>query len=195
MQQMQRPTASWVKPVVDYGPLALFFAVYYFRGLMPATAVLMGATAVVLLFVLLTEKRVPLMPLITAIVVGVFGGITLWLADETFIKMKPTIVNALIAAVLIGGLVFDKPLLKPLMGTAWQMTEIGWRVLTRRFAVFFLCLAVLNEIVWRTQSTDFWVTFKVFGLIGLTFLFALAQVPLLNRYRQTNGNPAPATKS
>jgi len=151
--QMQRPAAPWVKPAVDYGPLALFFAVYYFRGLMPATAVLMGATAVVLLYVLYTEKRVPPMPLITAIVVGVFGGLTLWLEDETFIKMKPTIVNALIAATLIGGLAFGRPLLKPLMGTAWHMTEAGWRVLTRRFAAFFLFLACLNELVWRTSCS------------------------------------------
>jgi intracellular septation protein len=192
---MQRPAAPRVKPVVDYGPLALFFAVYYFKALMPATAVLMGATAVVLLFVLYTEKRVAPMPLITAIVVGVFGGLTLWLEDETFIKMKPTIVNALIGATLIGGLAFGRPLLKPLMGTAWHMTEAGWRVLTRRFATFFLLLACLNELVWRTQSTDLWVTFKVFGLIGLTFLFALAQVPLLNRYRQADGDPAAPIKS
>jgi intracellular septation protein len=138
---------------------------------------------------------VPLLPLITAIVVGVFGGLTLWLEDETFIKMKPTIVNALIAGVLIGGLAFGKPLLKHVLGAAWHMNEVGWRVLTGRFAAFFVLLACLNELVWRTQSTDFWVNFKVFGLIGLTFLFVLAQIPLINRYRQADADSGAAAKS
>jgi intracellular septation protein len=181
---MQRASPSWVKPVVDYGPLALFFGAYYAYGLMPATAVLMATTTVVLVFMLITERRVPLLPLVTTVVVGIFGGLTLWLEDETFIKMKPTIVNGLIAGVLLGGLAFGKPLLKHVLGAAWHMSEAGWRVLTGRFAAFFVLLACLNELVWRTQSTDFWVNFKVFGLIGLTFLFVLAQLPLLNRYRE-----------
>jgi intracellular septation protein len=180
---MERKSAPWVRSVVDYGPLVIFFAAYSAYDLISATAALMAATAVVLVFMLVTERRIPPMPLITAIVVGVFGGLTLWLEDETFIKMKPTIVNALIGAVLIGGLAFDRPLLKPIMGTAWPMTDYGWRALSLRFGLFFLVLAALNELVWRTQSTDFWVSFKVFGLIGLTFLFALAQVPLMNRHR------------
>ena len=123
------------------------------------------------------------MPLITAGIVGVFGGLTLWLNDETFIKLKPTIVQALIAAVLLGGLAFGRTWLKPLLGQAWTMSDLGWRLLTLRFGLFFAAMAVLNELVWRTQPTDVWVTFKVFGIAGITVLFGLSQVPLLTRYR------------
>ena len=174
---------AWLKPAVDYGPIAVFFGVYLKWGLMTATGALIAATAVALAISLILARRVPLMPLITAIVVGIFGGLTLWLHDDTFIKMKPTIVQAVLAAILLGGLAFGKSLLKPVMGAAWNMDELGWRKLTLRFALFFLAMAVLNEIVWRTQSTDFWVNFKVFGLLGLTMLFSVAQMPLLQRHR------------
>ena len=122
------------------------------------------------------------MPLITAAIVAVFGGLTLWLQDETFIKMKPTIVEALFSAILLGGLALGRPLLKPLLGAAWPMDDAGWRKLTLRFAVFFAAMAALNEIVWRTQSTDVWVTFKVVGLMALTLLFAVFQAPLMKRH-------------
>ncbi|MCP5366097.1 MAG: septation protein A [Hyphomicrobiales bacterium] len=181
MPVSDKPTA-WVKPVSDYGPIAVFFVTYLVAGLMPATAALMAATAAALVLSLVVERRVPLLPLITAAVVGVFGGLTLWLNDDTFIKLKPTIVQGLIAAILLGGLAFGRSLLKPVMGTAWPMDEVGWRRLTLRFALFFAAMAVLNEIVWRTQSTDFWVTFKVFGIMALTFVFGLLQIPLLNRH-------------
>lgn len=181
-----RPEAAsgpaWLKPATDYGPLAIFFGVYLQFGLMPATGALMAATLMALAVSLVVARRVPLMPVITAAVVGIFGGLTLWFDDDTFIKMKPTIVQAILSAVLLGGLAFGKPLLKPVMGTAWSMDERGWRKLTLRFALFFLAMAVLNELVWRTQSTDFWVNFKVFGLLGLTMLFTLAQVPLMQRH-------------
>ena len=121
---------------------------------MAATVALMAATGISLLLALIFEKRIPALPLITAVVVGVFGGLTLWLNDETFIKLKPTIVLGLMAAILLGGLMFGKPLLKPLMQAAWPMNEQGWRRLTFRFAIFFLAMAVLNEAVWRTQTTD-----------------------------------------
>jgi len=179
---VSKPSSGWVKPVSDYGPIAVFFIAYLQGDLMVATAALMAATAVALALSLIVEKRVPLLPLITAGVVGVFGGLTLWLNDETFIKLKPTIVQGLIAAILLGGLAFGKPLLRPVMGAAWPMDEEGWRKLTFRFAMFFVAMAVLNEIVWRTQSTDFWVNFKVFGIMGLTFAFSLSQMPLLNRH-------------
>ncbi len=167
---------GWLRPLVDYGPLAAFFAVYWLQGLTAATVAIMGATAVALVLALAIERRVPLMPVVTAAIVGIFGGLTLWLQDETFIKMKPTIVQLIFAVVLFGGLLFKRPLLKPLLGTAWPLDDEGWHKLSLRFALFFLAMAALNEVVWRTQSTDFWVTFKVFGILALTFLFVASQV-------------------
>lgn len=179
---MQRRAPGWLKPAVDYGPLAAFLAGYVGWNLFMATAALMGATVVALVLSLTIARRVPVMALITAGVVGVFGGLTLWLQDDTFIKMKPTIIQLVLAVVLLGGLMVDKPLLKPLLEASWPMDEAGWRSLTRRFAVFFVVMAGLNEVVWRTQSTDVWVGFKVFGIMGLTFVFMLGQMPLLQRH-------------
>jgi intracellular septation protein len=137
---------------------------------------------------------VPLIPLIGAAVVAIFGGLTLWLQDETFIKMKPTIIQALFAAILLVGLLFRRPLLKPLLGRMMPpMAEAAWRQFTLRYALFFIAMALLNEVVWRTQSTDFWVTFKVFGLSGLTVLFILTQMPFIARATRlaeaTDGGP------
>jgi intracellular septation protein len=177
---------GWLKPAVDYGPLAVFFASYLAFGLMAATAALIAVSLVVLLLAWLLERRVPLVPLPTAAIVAVFGGLTLWLQDETFIKMKPTIVQALFAVVLLGGLALGRPLLKPLLGAVMPpMSERAWRQFTLRYALFFVAMAGLNELVWRTQSTDFWVTFKVFGLPGLTILFILAQIPFVGRETRT----------
>lgn len=178
----RRPAPRWLRPAVDYGPLVAFFAAYLKFGLFAATAALMAATAVALVLSLIVERRVPMVPLVTAAVVGVFGGLTLWLHDETFIKLKPTIVQLLFAAVLFGGLFFGRSFLKSLLGTTISMDDAGWRKLTLRYAWFFVAMAGLNEAVWRTQSTDFWVTFKVFGIAGLTIVFALTQVPLMTRH-------------
>ena len=159
--------------------------------LITATAALMIATAAALALSYAVARRVPLMPLITAGVVGVFGGLTLWLNDETFIKLKPTIVQAMISATLLGGLAFGHSLLKPVLGAAWQMNDEGWRRLTLRFGVFFAAMALLNEAVWRTQSTDFWVSFKVFGIMGLTFVFITDPAPPaqpLSHRRPDNGS-------
>lgn len=180
---MTRTPPGWLKPATDFGPLVVFFAAYLAGDLLVATAALMAATAVAIALTFYYERRVAAMPLVTAAVVGVFGGLTLILDDEVFIKMKPTIVQALFAAILLGGLAVGRPLLKPLLGTVWTLVDDGWRRLTLRFALFFAAMAVLNELVWRTQSTDFWVTFKVFGIMALTFAFTLVQLPLLARYR------------
>ncbi len=182
-QRQAVPEKSWVKVVSDYGPLVVFFAAYKLWDLYVATAALMGATAVALVLSLAVNRRVPLMPLITAGIVGVFGALTLVFNDDTFIKMKPTIVQSLIAVILLGGLLFGRALLKPVMGTAWPMTDPGWRILTRNFGLFFLAMAIVNELVWRTQSEDFWVNFKVFGIMALTLAFSMTQIPVLNRYR------------
>ncbi len=174
---------AWLKPFTEYGPLAAFFIAYWRADLMVATIALMVATAVALALSLIIARRLPLMPLITAAVVGLFGGLTLWLHDETFIKIKPTIIHASLGAILLIGLAFGKSLLKSVLGAAWAMDEAGWRKLTLRFGLFFFAMALLNEIVWRTQSTTLWVNFKVFGGIGLTMLFVLTQLPLLNRHK------------
>jgi len=192
---LSRASKGWVKPVADYGPLLAFFVAYSIYDLLTATAALMAATVVALALSLAIERRIPVLPLITAAVVGIFGGLTLWLHDETFIKLKPTIVQALMSAILLGGLAFGKPLLKPLMNASWPMDETGWRRLTFRFAIFFAAMAVLNEIVWRTQTTDMWVTFKVFGLMGLTFLFGMCQMPLLNKHSIEETSSPKDTKS
>ncbi len=184
---MASSAPNWLRPLVDYGPLAAFFVVYWLRDLTAATVAIMAATAVALALALAIEKRLPTMPLVTAAIVGVFGGLTLWFQDETFIKMKPTIVQLLFAAVLFGGLLFKRPLLKPLLGTAWPLDEEGWHKLSFRFGLFFLAMAVLNEAVWRTQSTDFWVTFKVFGIMGLTFAFVVSQVFFMRAHMPTLG--------
>jgi intracellular septation protein len=179
---LHEQACRWLKPTVDYGPLAVFFASYLAFGLMAATAALIAVSLVALLLAWLLERRVPLVPLITAAIVAVFGGLTLWLQDETFIKMKPTIVQAVFALVLLGGLAFGRPLLKPLLGAVMPpLSERAWRQFTLRYALFFVAMAALNELVWRTQSTDFWVTFKVFGLPGLTVLFVLSQIPFVGR--------------
>jgi intracellular septation protein len=127
-------------------------------------------------------RYLPLMPLVTAIIVVVFGGATLILQDELFIKLKPTIIYVLFGVVLLGGLFFNKPLLGMVFDSVFNLTPEGWRKLTIRWALFFLVLAVLNEIVWRTQTTDTWVAFKVFGVVPLTFIFAAAQYSLLTKY-------------
>jgi intracellular septation protein len=181
---MSSPSSApcWLKPAVDYGPLAVFFVTYVTLGLMAATAALIAASLLALLSAWVLERRVPVIPLVTTAIVAVFGGLTLWLQDETFIKMKPTIVQALFALILLGGLAFGRPLLKPLVGPMMPpMSDAAWRQFTLRYALFFVAMAALNEAVWRTQSTDFWVAFKVFGLSGLTFLFILSQVPFVGR--------------
>lgn len=127
-------------------------------------------------------RKLALMPLVTAVIVGVFGGLTLWLHDDTFIKMKPTIVNSLFGTVLLGGMLFGQSLLRYVFGDVYKLQPKGWTILTLRWGLFFFFLAVLNEVVWRTQTTDFWVAFKAFGAIPLTMGFALAQMPLIKRY-------------
>lgn len=177
-----KQSPGWLKPAVEFGPIAAFFVAYYMSGLYIATAAIMVATALVLALSYIVERRIPMMPLITAGIVGIFGGLTLWLQDEAFIKMKPTIIQVIFGTILIGGLLANRLILKTLMGQVWKITDEGWRVLTIRFSMYFFLMGALNEVVWRTQSTEFWVNFKVFGLMGLTFVFIMSQLPLLKRY-------------
>ena len=158
-------------------------------GIYTATAMFIPAVVLALVLSYVLTRHLPLMPLVTAIVVLVFGGLTLALQDENFIKLKPTIIYLLFSGVLLGGLAFGKSFLGIVLDSAFHLTEEGWRKLTLRWALFFLGLAVLNEIVRHTQTTNFWVNFKVFGVLPLTFLFGALQYPLLTKYA------APETQS
>jgi intracellular septation protein len=171
-----------LKLTLDLGPLILFFAANARFGIYAATAAFMVAIVIALGVSYALTRHLPVMPLVTAIIVLVFGGLTLVLHDELFIKLKPTIIYLLFGSVLLGGLAFRKPLLGMVFDSVFHLTKEGWRKLTVRWALFFFALALLNEIVWRTQTTDFWVSFKLFGVVPLTFLFGALQVPLLTRY-------------
>jgi intracellular septation protein len=180
-----------LKLTLDIGPLVLFFLANSRFGIFAATGAFMIAVVAALLVSYAMTRQWPIMPVVTAIVVVVFGGLTLALHDETFIKLKPTIIYALFGGILLGGYVWEKPFLAILFDSMFHLTPEGWRKLTLRWALFFLALAVLNEAVWRTQSTDFWVNFKLFGFVPLTFVFAALQYPLLMRHA---AEPAEAEK-
>ena len=171
-----------LKLALELGPLGVFFLANQRAGIFVGTGIFVAATVASLAIHYALVKKLPIMPMVSGVVVVVFGGLTLLLQDEVFIKLKPTIVNTLFGLVLLGGLFFGKPLLALVLDSMFDLTEEGWRKLTLRWALFFFVLAALNEIVWRTQSTDFWVSFKVFGIMPLTMAFALAQTPLLMRH-------------
>ena len=174
--------AQLLKLAVEVGPLAVFFIVNARAGIFWGTGVFMGATVASLIASRILFGRIPVMPLVTGVCVMVFGGLTLWLQDDHFIKIKPTIVNGIFAFALFGGLFTGQSLLRIVFGEVFRLTEDGWRKLTLRWALFFFVLAVLNEVVWRTQSDVFWGAFKLFGVVPLTFVFAALQYPLLTRY-------------
>ena len=171
-----------LKLVLDIGPLVLFFAANARFGIYAATAGFMVAVLIALAVAYVKTRRIEIMPLVTAVIVFIFGGLTLVLHDATFIKLKPTIIYVLFGGTLLGGLLFGKSFIGVLFDSVFDLTEEGWRKLTWRWALFFFALAVLNEIVWRNFSTDTWVSFKLFGVVPLTFLFGAAQYPLLTRY-------------
>jgi intracellular septation protein len=171
-----------LKAAVEYGPIIVFFVTYWLADLYAATAAIIIATLVVLALSFLIERRLPIMPIVTGCIIIVFGGLTLWLKDETFIKMKPTIIQIVFGLVLLVGLYTKNIFLEKLLGASLKMEHQGWVLLTRRFAIFFFSMALLNEAVWRTQTTDFWVNFKVFGILVLTILFLVAQMQLLKKY-------------
>ena len=182
-------SAHLVRLARDLGPLFVFFLAYEFFGIFVATACFMVAVLIALAVGYAREKRLAPMPLFTAILVLIFGGLTLYLRNDIFIKMKPTVLYALFAALLLGGLVFNQLLIKHVLAEAFELNDEGWRRLTLRWGGFFLGLAVLNEIIWRNFSTSVWVAFKVWGIIPLIFLFALAQMPLILKH-EARGNPA-----
>ncbi|HRO00094.1 septation protein A [Nitrobacter sp.] len=170
------------KLATELGPLLVFFAANAKFGLFVATAAFMVAIMAAMIASYAVTRHIPLMALVTGVIVIVFGTLTLVLHDETFIKVKPTIIYALFAAVLGGGLLFGRSFIAIMFDQVFNLTPRGWRLLTMRWALFFAAMAVLNEFVWRTQSTDFWVNFKVFGAVPLTMIFAMMQMPLTRRY-------------
>lgn len=190
--QTKPPKAAQIpqgeKLLIDMGPLIIFFIANSVYGLMVATAILIVATAVALGISYTRHKHVPMMPLVAGGLLVVFGGLTLYFDNEIFIKMKPTVVNGMISIALFAGLALKRNFLGTLFGSVFQLDDEGWRILTIRWACWFIVLGLLNEAVWRTQSTDFWVNFKVFGMFPLNIIFAMAQMKLIQRHStQTEG--------
>ncbi len=177
-----RVASPLLRLALEVGPLVVFFVVNSRTNIFRGTAAFMIAIVIALAVSWYVERRVPIMPLVTAVFVLVFGGLTLYLEDSVFIKLKPTIVNCSFALILLGGLATGRSLLKPVMGEAFQMNEQGWRRLTLRWAGFFLLLAALNEFVWRSYDESVWVKFKVFGIMPLTMVFAMSQMGLIRRH-------------
>ena len=174
---------SFYKLLIDIGPLAVFFIFYTRSGLQASILPFMVATVIAVLFSYILEKKIPIMPTVGAGIVLLFGGLTIYFDNDVFFKMKPTIINLIFAVILYGGILINKPLLKYLLGAALKLEEAGWKILTQRWIGFFIALAVLNEIIWRTQSTDVWVNFKVFGILPITFIFTMTQFPLIKKYQ------------
>lgn len=181
-QHSQSTEPPLLKFLLELGPLVVFFIVNARAGIFWGTGCFVVATIVSLVASRIMFGKIPVMPLVSGIFVVIFGGLTLYLQDELFIKVKPTIVNGIFACILFGGLYFGHALLRYLFGEVFQLTEEGWRKLTFRWACFFVFLAGLNEVAWRLLSTDAWVSFKVFAIMPITMAFAIAQVGLLKRY-------------
>jgi len=171
-----------LKLLLELGPLVLFFVLNAKFGIIVATEGFLIAIAIALPMAWRLERKMPVMSVLSAIFVGGLGGLTIWLEDSTFIKLKPTIFSVFLALALLGGLMRGKYLLAHLFGATLKMDEAGWRILTVRWAIFFLGIAVINEIVWRSVSTDTWVSFKVFGLLPLTLVFTISQLGLMKRH-------------
>ena len=183
MSQMNK---SFLKFITDFGPLVIFFFFYYNndKNLSVAIPPLIVATLIALFVVWFIEKKIPMMPLLSGILITFFGGLTIYFKDPIFIYIKPTIINILFALALLLGKYFTKePVLKIIMGKAISLTDIGWELLNRRWIFLFFGLAILNELIWRTQSEEFWVNFKVWGMLPITLIFTGLQIPLINKYK------------
>ena len=182
------PAQIW-KLVLEAGPLVVFFVANSYYGIFHATGAFMVATLLSLTISRLKFGRIPIMPLVSGVFVLVFGALTLYLQEELFIKLKPTIVNLLFASILFGGLLAGHSLLRHLFGEVFHLTDVGWRILTFRWACFFVFLAILNEIVWRNFSTDFWAGFKLMGVMPITMVFVIAQLGLIHRHDASRNEP------
>ncbi len=178
---------SFVKLLTDLGPLLIFFIVYYKGGknLLTAIPPLIVATIIAVLVVYFLEKKIPYIPLVGAILISIFGGLTIFFNNPIFIYLKPTVINILFAiGLLIGKIAFNKNFLKLFFKGSLKLEDIGWNKLMYRWVFFFILLAILNEIIWRTQSEETWINFKVWGILALTFIFTASQIPLIQRYKK-----------
>ena len=177
---------SFLKFVTDIGPLVVFFLFYYNndKNLKISIPPLILATIIAILIVWILEKKIPMVPLLSGILITLFGGLTIYFDNPIFIYMKPTIINILFALALLFGKYFtNDPILKKLLGKSIPINDVGWKILNNRWMYFFFGLAILNEIVWRTQSEEFWVNFKVWGMLPITFIFTAFQIGLINKYK------------
>jgi len=173
-----------MKQLFEFFPLIIFFAVYYKsdKDLYLSIAAVIVATLISIVALYIKEKKVSTMMLVSAVILIVFGGLSIFLKNDIFFKMKPTIINALFAIILIGSTFFNKPVLKMLLNSSMKLTDQGWSLMNKMWSGFFIFLALLNEVVWRTQTTDIWVNFKVFGIMGITIVFTIIQIPLLKKH-------------
>ena len=179
---------SLLKFVTDFGPLLAFFIIYYRndKDLVSAIPALIIATLIAVCVIYLLEKRIPILPLIGAILVCLFGGLTIFFDNPVFIYLKPTIINLIFAfALFFGKVVLNKNFLKKLFESSIKLEEAGWDKLVVRWVGFFIFLALLNEAVWRTQTEEFWINFKVWGILPITFIFTAFQLPLIQKYKKS----------
>ena len=177
---------SFLKFITDIGPLVIFFFFYYNndKNLKIAIPPLIVATIIAVLVVWILEKKIPMVPLISGVLITLFGGLTIYFDNPVFIYMKPTIINILFALALFFGKYFtDEPILKKILGKSLLLSDEGWKILNNRWMYFFFGLALLNEVIWRTQTEEFWVNFKVWGMLPITFIFTAFQIGLINKYK------------
>ena len=177
---------SFIKFITDFGPLLVFFSFYYKneKNLTVAIPPFIVATLIALAVVWLLEKKIPMVPLLSGIFITFFGGLTIYFDNPVFIYIKPTIINILFGLALLFGKFFtNEPILKKMLGKSMQLTDEGWKILNSRWVYFFFALALLNEIIWRTQSEEFWVNFKVWGILPLTIIFTAFQISIINKYK------------
>ena len=177
---------SFVKFVTDFGPLVVFFFFYYNtdKNLKIAIPPFIIATLIALTIVWFLEKKIPMVPLISGILISLFGGLTIYFDNPVFLYIKPTIINILFGLALFFGKYFtNEPILKKIIGKSISLSDIGWELLNKRWMLFFFALAITNELVWRTQTEEFWVNFKVWGMLPITFIFTASQVPLINKHK------------
>ena len=183
---------AWAKFLCDYLPLIIFIVIYKFSSapdpLIPATLYLLVSSFLALIIAYILTKKIAKMPLVSAVILGVFGGLTLISGDDLFIKIKPTLINLLFALILFYGYFSKRPLIKHLFGESLKMEDQAWLTLSLRWAIFFVFLALLNEFIWRSFSTDFWVNFKVFGVFPISMIFTLSQVPFMIKNMKGKGN-------